>query len=283
MPEPTDPPRRTALYDRHLAAGAEMRVQDGWEMPRCYGDADEEHRRVRCRAGVFDLSHIGRIRIRGDGALEMLEHLCTADVARQEDDTAMYTLLCDKRGGIIDHAFVVRLDGYWMLTCSPYRRPAVLEHLQAHADDRGVKVDDQTLKTSMLSVVGPQAPAVLDAVLPERASVLPRGAAKVGSMLVARYLAMRTGATRLWSLEVMLPNMLVGQAWDFITAKAGANAVAPAGQAVREMLRADANLPRWGREIDQDTSPAAAGLMHAVDLGKDFLGAAAVREAAGGA
>ncbi len=283
MFEPTGPPRRTALYDRHLAAGAEMHVEDGWEMPLSYGDAEEEYRRVRSRAGVFDLSHVGRIRVRGDGALEMLEYLCTADVARQEDDTAIYTLLCNDRGGIIDHALVVRLDGYWMLTCSPHRRSAVLGHLEAHAAARGVKVDDQTLKTSMLSVVGPRAAAILDAVLPERPSMLPRGAAKVGSMLVARYLAMRTGATRLWSLEVVLPNMLAGRAWDFITAKAAANTIAPAGQAVRERLRTEAHLPRWGREIDETTNPVAAGLTRAVHLGKDFLGAEAVREAASGA
>jgi aminomethyltransferase len=281
MSEATDPLNRTALHDRHLAAGAEMHVEDGWEMPRSYGDADEEHGRVRSRAGVFDVSHIGRLRVRGEGALEMLEHLCTADVARQEDDTAIYTLLCNEGGGIIDHALVVRLEGYWMLTCSPHRRAAVLGHLQAHAGGFGAAVDDQTLKTSMLSVVGPEAPAILDAVLPEKPSALPRGAAKVGSLLIARYLAMRSGATRLWSLEVMLPNTLAGRAWDFITARAGANVIAPAGLAVRDRLRTEAHLPRWGREIDETTSPVAAGLLHAVDLDKDFLGAPAVREAAG--
>ena len=279
MPETTDPPMRTALHDRHVAAGALMRAEDGWLVPWSYGDADAEVHRVRSRAGVFDVSHVGRLRIRGDGALDMLERLCTADVGGQEDDTALYSLLCDERGGIVDHALVVRLEGYWLLTCSPSRRPAVLEHLNRHAGEYGAKVDDQTLKTSMLSVVGPEAPAILDAVLPQKVSPLPRGGARLGSMLVARYVAMRTGATRLWSLEVILPNLLAGRAWDFITRKAGANVIAPAGQAVRERLRIDAHLPRWGAEIDETTDPVAAGLEAAMDFSKDFLGAEALRRA----
>jgi len=272
-------PLRTCLHDRHLAAGAEMGAEDGWDVPVSYGDPAAECRALHERAAVMDVSPVGRIRIRGDGATDLLDHLCTADVARQEDDTAAYTLLCNERGGILDHAMVVRLERFWLLTCSPHRRPAVLEHLQAHAETFGAKVDDQTCKTAMLAVVGPGAPAILDAVLPERASAMGRGAAKLGSMMVARYVALRTGPTRLWSLEVMLPNLLAGQAWRFITHKAGRNALPPAGFAAREVLRIEAGLCRHGREIDETTNPATAGLTAAVCFDKDFLGAAAVRAA----
>lgn len=281
MSDSGEQPLRMALHERHAAAGAVMAIEDGWEVPLHYGDPEAEYDRALRQAGVLDVSDVGRIRIRGDGALEMLEHLCTADVARQEDDTATYTLLCNEAGRILDHGLIVRLEGYWMLTCSPSRRTAVLEHLQAHAEQFGARVDDQTLKTSMLAVVGPGAPAILDAVLPLRVSGLPRGSAKVGSMLIARYLAMRTGPTRLWSLEVMLPNMLVGRAWDFITNKAGGNCIVPVGRAVRERLRVEAGLPRWGQEIDEAATPLSAGLTGAVDLIRDFLGAEALRELAG--
>jgi len=277
MPDASGNLLRTCLHDKHLAAGAEMSVCDGWEMPRSYGDPAGEYRALHERAAVTDLSCVGRIRIRGDGALDLLEHLCTADVTRQEDDTAVYTLLCNEGGGIVDHGFVLRLDGYWLLTCSPGRREAVLGHLLARAEAFGAKVDDQTLKTSMLAVVGPAAGAILDAVLPQRTSGLARGAVKAGSMLVARYVAMRAGATRLWSLEVMLPNMLTGAAWGFITKKAQANALPPAGLAAREALRIEAGICRWGREIDEGVDPVTAGLEKAVDFGKDFLGAEAVR------
>jgi aminomethyltransferase len=276
MTESDEAALRTALHDKHIAAGAEMVVEDGWLVPARYGDAEAEYEQVRRRAGALDLSDIGRIRVRGDGALEMLEHVCTSDVARQEDDTAAYSLLCNERGGIIDHVLVVRLEGYWLLTCSPPARRRVLEHLSAQAEGFGAKVDDQTTKTSMLSVVGPGAAEILDAVLPQRPSELPRGAAKAGSMLIAKYVAMRTGATRLWSLEVMVPNMLVGRAWDFITRKAGHHAVAPVGRIVRERLRVEAGLARWGRQFTEDAGPVAAGLARAVCWEKDFLGKAAI-------
>jgi aminomethyltransferase len=97
-------------------------------------------------------------------------------------------------------------------------------------------------------------------------------------MLVARYVAMRTGPTRLWSLEVVLPGMFAGPAWTFITRKAGPNAIAPIGQAAREVLRIEAGAVRYGCEIDQTIDPVTAGLEAAVDFGKDFLGAGALAE-----
>jgi aminomethyltransferase len=275
-PPPAGPPGRTPLYDKHLAAGAEMVVRDGWEMPLRYGEVAAECRRVHERAGVFDISHVGRIRIRGDGALDMLEHVCTHDVARQEDDWAACTLLLNQRGGIVDHGMLVRLEDYWLLTCSPSRRAPVLAHLKEQAERFGARVDDQTGGTTMVCLAGPAAAGALDAVLPERVSALPRGAGRLGSMMLARYIALRRGATSLWSLEVVLPNMFAGPAWGYITKKAGPNAVAPAGQAAWDVLRIEAGLPRFGCEIDEGVDPVTAGLEAALRPEGGYLGAEAV-------
>jgi aminomethyltransferase len=274
-----DEPLRTALYERHVVAGARMCIDGGWLMPQSYGDPEAEYRQVRSRAGVFDVSHLGRIRIRGDGALDLLDRLCTADVARQEDDTARRSLLLTERGAVLDDVLVVRLEDSWLITCSPHRRQRVLEHLQAHAESLGAKVDDRTSKTSMLAVVGGEAPAILDVFLPEPVSGLARGSARAGAMFFARYVALRAGPTRLWSMEVVLPNMMTRAAWDFITGKAGSNVIRPAGQAVREVLRIEAGLPRAGREIADDADPINAGLEAVVDFERDFLGAEAARAA----
>jgi len=280
MAQPLDAtPNRSPLHEYHVKAGARLAVRDGWEMPANYGLLDDECAQLHSRAAVMDLACDGRIRIRGDGALGMLERLCTADVARQEDDTAIGSLLLNQRGGIIDLVTVMRLDGWWVLTCTPSRRQAVLAHLQSYAGQFDAKVDDQTLKTATVAVVGPMAAEILDGFLPDKPSRLAPGEVKVGSMLIARYLAARTGATGLWSLEVTLPNMLVGQAWKFVTAKAGGSAIPPAGADAREVLRIEARLPRWGNEMDEDTDPISAGLAAAVCLEKDFLGAEAVEAA----
>ncbi len=276
---------RSPLYDSHVSAGARMVVRDGWEIPADYGQSHDECIQLHTRAAVMDLTADGRIRIRGDGALGMLEHLCTADVARQEDDTAIRSLLLNQRGCVIDMVTVMRLDGWWVLTCSPSRRQAVLEHLQSCAGRYDAKVDDQTLKTVTLAVVGPMGAEILDRFLPDKPSRMSGGTVKVGSMLIANYIAARTGATDLWSLEVTLPNMLAGQAWKFITAKAGQNALSPAGMDAREILRIEARLPRWGHEMDDSTDPISAGLGGLVCLENDFLGAeavAAARQSGGG-
>lgn len=280
MAQPIDAtPNRSPLHEYHVEAGARLAVRDGWEMPADYGSLEEECAHLHTRAAVIDLACDGRIRVRGDGALGMLERLCTADVARQEDDTAIRSLLLNQRGGIIDQVTVMRLDGWWILTCSPGRRQAVLEHLQSHAGQFDAKVDDQTLKTATVAVIGPMAADILDRFLPDKPSRLAPGQVKVGSMLIARYIAARAGATDLWSLEVTLPNMLVGQAWKFVGAKAGDSAVPSAGTDAREVLRIEARLPRWGNEMDEDTDPISAGVVGAVCFEKDFLGAEAVAAA----
>ena len=276
MPEPADAARRSPLIEHHLAAGATLVHRDGWDVPAHYGDADAECLALHNRAGVMDLTPMGRIRVRGDGGLALLERLCTADVARQEDATVLRSLLLNERGGVIDIVRVLRLDGWWVLNCSAGRRQAVIDHLKAHADAFGAKVDDQTFKTATLAVVGPVGAEILDRFLPNMPSRLEAGEVRTGSMMIANYIAARTGETDLWSLEVTLPNMLAGQAWKFATAKAGDSAIRPVGTDAAEVLRIEARLPRWGREFDEDTDPATAGLGRWVRPGNDFLGAEAL-------
>ncbi len=186
---------KTALHDKHVGMEAKLADEAGWDMPLSYCGALEEAAEVRRRAGVFDVSHFGRIRIRGDGALDLLERVCTADVAHQEDNTTLQTLLCNERGGIIDHCRLIRLTNFWVLVTSPACRAKVLEHLAQPAAEFGAKVDDQTLKTSMLAVTGPAAGEILDAVLPFRVGDLPDGAVKFGSLMIARYIAERMSFT----------------------------------------------------------------------------------------
>ncbi len=268
---------KTALNSRHVSLEAKLGDLAGWQMPLSYRSPLDEYGLVHRRAGVADVSHIGRLRIRGDGALDLLDRLCTAGVMQQEDDTAKRTLLCNERGGIIDECLLVRLEDYWLLTTSPINRMKVQEHLQSHAEGSDVKIDDQTEKTAMIAVIGSGAIETLDAVLPMKVSSLGCGQVKAGSLLIAKYVAMRTRACGTWTLEVMLPNMAAGLAWDFITKKAGANALPPVGMLARDILRFEAGLCTYGHEINETIDPLTAGLEKLVDFGKDFLGAAAVR------
>ncbi|MGC9453389.1 MAG: aminomethyltransferase family protein [Phycisphaerae bacterium] len=268
--------RKTPFHDRHVAMEARMGELAGWQVPLSFRGAFEEAAEVRRRAGLFDVTPIGRLRIRGDGAVDLLSHLCTHDVETQPDNTAALTLLCDESGGILDICMLLRLESFWVLTTSPCNREKILQHLTAHAEDFGARVDDQTEITCQVAVAGPEAGALLDAVLPEPVSQMSRRQVYVGSLMLARYIAMRTGCTGGWGIEVILPNMFAGRAWDFATRKAGERAIPPIGEAAREILRVEAGLPAYGHEIDETVNPAMAGLMHLVHDGKDFLGAEAV-------
>jgi len=265
------------LHDKHVDAGATMGGEGGWEVPLSYGAALSEAAEVRRFAGVFDISHVGRIRIRDNEALELVERLCTADVVHQEDDTARYTLLLNETGGVLADAIVARLEGFWLITTDPCNRIKVLQHTQTVGQGMSVKVDDQTDKGAMLAVSGSAAREVLDAALPEKPGDLPSGGVKIGSLLVARYIVMRTSYTGMWGMEVILPKMFVAKAWRFITEKAGDNCLKPAGAAARDILRIEAGLCRYGHELNETIDPITSGLEYAVDFDHDFIGRAALQ------
>ena len=267
---------KSALHEQHVKAGAKMGDEAGWLMPLSFSGALEETAEVHRRAGVFDVSHFGRIRIRGDAALDLLERACTSDVAHQEDNTTAPTLLCNDSGGVIDLCRLIRLPDFWVLVTSPACRQKVLEHLTHLAGQFGAKVDDQTPKTSMLAVTGPTAGGILDAVLPFKVADMLAGEVKFGSIMIARYIAERVSFSGEWGAEVAVPNMLAGRAWRFITEKAGQNNIPPAGTVAWDVLRIEAGICRYGHELNETTDPYTCGLESAVDFGHDFIGAEAV-------
>lgn len=270
---------KTALHDRHVAMEATMGTEAGWSVPLSYTGALEEAAEVRRHAGIFDVSHMGRIRIRGDGALDLLSRACSADVYHQEDDTTIPTVLCNEQGGILDLCRLIRLPRFHVLVTSGHCREKILAHLTAMAGDFDAKVDDQTPKTSLLEVSGPATAEILNAVLPFHVGDLAKGEVKFGSLMIAKYIAERTSCTGEWGVAVAIPNLVVGQAWRFITHKAGEHAVMPCGLAARDVLRIEAARPRYGHELNETIAPATAGLEACVDFGHDFLGADAVKQA----
>ena len=259
-------------------AGAKFTDLAGWEMPESFSGAFEEVAQARKRAAVFDVTHIGRIHVKGDEAFDLLERACTADVAHQEDDTALFTLMCNESGGILVDAFIFRLADYWLITVEPACREKVIKHLTSLSDGMDVKITDQTEKTAMVAVCGPKAGELLDAILPFSVSQLPKRAIKAGSMMIAKYIAARISITGQWGIEVAFPNMLAGQAWRFITSKAGDNAIAPAGLAARDIMRIESGICRYGYELNETIDPFMAGLGDAVDFSCDFLGSNALAE-----
>ncbi len=264
--------QKLPLDAAHRALDATMGAEGGWEVPLSYSGALDEAAETRRLASVFDMSHVGRIRIRGRDALSLVEKLCTSDVVHQEDDTVASTLLLNESGGVLADAMIARLDGFWLLRTDPCNRLKVLANAAEVAADMSVKIDDQTDKGAMLAVTGPSACEILDSILPEKPGDLPAGATRIGSMMIARYIVMRTSFTGMWGLEVILPKMFIAKAWRFITDKAGEKALKPSGVAAGDILRIEAGLCRYGHELNETIDPITAGLESLIDYDHEFIG-----------
>lgn len=256
-----------ALQDAHAESRARFAPFAGWNMPLQYRGIVAEHRAVRQRAGVFDVSHMGRVRLEGPGAAERLRLATTYDTRRLEAGEAHYTLYCTREGGIADDVFVFRLEAErWLVVHNAANAEAGLRRLL----DLGAPAHDVTRETVMLAVQGPEARSTVAAILGE--AVLDVGLRRCtevtyrdGAVLVAR-----TGYTGEDGFEVIAPLASGRRLWDRLLA-AG---VEPAGLGARDTLRLEAALPLHGQDIDSTTTPYEAGLGWTVSLddGAPFTG-----------
>jgi aminomethyltransferase len=266
MPEQTL--RRTPLYDRHVAAGARIVPFAGWEMPVQYEGIIPEHRAVRTHAGVFDVSHMGQLELRGPGALGFLQGALSNDLDRIAAGQAQYTLLLDERGCPIDDLIAYRLgDDHVLLVVNASRVDDDREWL-AEAVPGDVQLDDRSEELAMLALQGPESLRLVQ--LPELA---PFGFARAEVAGVPAIVA-RTGYTGEPGVELIVESGRAVELWDALIA-AGAT---PAGLGARDTLRLEVCYPLYGNDLDREHTALEAGLgwVCALDA-KDFVGAAALR------
>jgi aminomethyltransferase len=274
---------RTVLHAEHVARGADLVDFHGWEMPLSYGAIPDEHRRVRQSAGIFDLGHMGRLRVRGRDAERWLQSVLTNDLARLRVGDARYTLLCNDAGGILDDAIVYRLADEWLLVVNASNRRRDIEWIQAHRQGADAVLTDATHDWAMVAVQGPAAWEIAAPLFEAcerpwselRYYQIARGRFDGAEVLVAR-----TGYTGEDGLEVYLPAQGAPALWRRLLA-AGGDRIAPIGLGARDTLRLEAGMPLYGNDIDETTTPFEAGLGFAVKLDKavPFAGQARLRKA----
>ncbi len=270
-------PLRTPLYEAHRALGARLVDFAGWQMPLLYKSILDEHAATRTDATVFDVSHMGRLRVTGGGAWKLLAHACTAEAAKQEDDTARYSLLCNEKGGIVDDLFLLRLEEGWIVVSNAANRLKVREHLAGLNEQGafGAVIEDTTPATAMLAVQGPNAIDKLAEALPFDIRGVGRHGLVSGTFMVFPYVASRSGYTGEDGFEVILPAMVARKAWDYLVGEGG---VSPAGLGARDVLRLEAGLPLYGHELNETIDPLTAGLSYAVRKEGGFVGAEAIQK-----
>ena len=273
--------RRLPLRERHVRAGARFAPFAGWEMPLQYAGIVQEHEAVRTRAGIFDVSHMGRVEVHGTDAGTRIRSITTGNVARLAPGRARYSLYCTERGGIADDVFVYHVaEDRWLIVHNAANAAADAARVRAAAGDA---MTDLSGETVMLAVQGPQAATAIRRVLGiDLETVDRRGCVEVawagGTVLFGR-----TGYTGEEGGECITDLACGGPLWDALLA-AG---VTPAGLGARDTLRLEAALPLHGHEITPDTNPYEAGLGWAVQLqdgapftGREALARLAAREPA---
>jgi aminomethyltransferase len=266
--------RRTSLYDRHEAAGARLVPFAGWEMPVQYEGIIEEHRAVRERAGVFDVSHMGQIETCGPQAQELLQHLLTNEVRRIPEGGAQYALICREDGGILDDLFTYRLAEHRYLTITnAANHDKDLAWFRRQAEGFDADVVDRHADFAMLAVQGPQARAIVgelaDGKLPARFHCCSRAVAGVPLLVCG------TGYTGEDGVELLVEPERAGEVWDALLERG----VTPVGLGARDTLRLEACFHLYGNDMDESRNPIEAGLGWACKEDTGFIGAEAVREA----
>jgi aminomethyltransferase len=273
--------RRTPLHELHVELGARMVPFAGYEMPVQYRSIIDEHRTVRSAVGLFDLSHMGEVEVRGEEAVAFLRHAVVSDPARLAVGQAQYSMLCDADGGIIDDLIVYRRadDRFW-LVCNASNREAVVAQLRALLEhgDFGPDLEDVSDRTALVAPQGPSTAALLAGLTDLDLDAIATYHAAEGTVAGVACLVARTGYTGEDGFELFCAAGDARPLWEAVAAAGEPHGVRPCGLGARDTLRLEAGMPLYGNELDRDTNPFEVNLGRVVKLDKgDFIGRAALQ------
>jgi aminomethyltransferase len=265
---------RTPLHDWHAAHGARMVEFAGWDMPIQYSGIVEEHHAVRTGAGLFDISHMGRLSFGGADALALIQLVFTNNAATMNDMQARYGLVCNEQGGIRDDVLVYRWPYGYAMVVNASNREKIVDWLARHKGERHVEVADRTFDTCMVAVQGPRAVALCAGLTDSDPAALGYYYATPTRYKGQPCVLSRTGYTGEEGLELIVPRDLGVALWEDLLAR-GAK---PCGLGARDTLRLEAAMPLYGHELNEEIDPFQAGVGWAVKLDKgDFIGREALR------
>lgn len=280
--------KRTPLCSSHHRLGARLVEFGGWEMPVHYTSILEEHLAVRQAAGIFDICHMGEVRVEGPDALEFLNGVLTNDLRRLAVGQGQYTLMCNAEGGTVDDLYAYRLEATtYLLIINASRIEPDVHWLTGrwaaypHADK--VRLENLSEQLGALAIQGPKVASFIDRAFPESAvgGVAVPAPTALNKNQVAGF---RFGGTTVWvartgytgedGFEIVAPANLVEGLWAVLLEDGGKSfGLLPCGLGARDTLRTEMGYPLYGHELDDRTSPLEAGLGAFVALDKgDFVG-----------
>ena len=267
----------TPLYDEHARLGARIVEFGGWLMPVQYQSIIAEHEAVRTDAGAFDLSHMGRLFLRGPDAKALAQWVFTNDVDRLAEGRAQYSLACAEDGGILDDVIVYNLGLEILVVVNASNRERMVGWIESQraARDLDVSMSDQTAQIAMIGVQGPRSEEIVATLASISLADLSYYAARRATVLGVAALIARTGYTGEDGFEIMLDASAGVELWRSLTS--GEGAIRACGLGARDTLRLEAGMSLYGHEIDLTTTPYQAGIGRVVRLAKgEFCGRGAL-------
>jgi aminomethyltransferase len=275
--------QHTPLLDRHAALGAKLIEFSGWLMPVQYAGIIEEHRAVRERAGLFDLSHMGELFVEGPDAGAALAFALVTNPPALAEGRARYSMICAADGGIIDDLIVYRLGPERFLVVANAGNAQVVSDAIAErlAGFKAV-LDDRSMVTALVAIQGPRSLEIVRPLTDVDLDALRYYAIVEGAVAGIPALVARTGYTGEDGFEVFVDTARAGELWDAMIAAGRDRGLAPIGLGARDTLRLEAGMPLYGNELDRSTNPFEANLGRVVKLDKpgDFVGRAALEKVA---
>lgn len=249
----------------------------GWEMPVQYASIVEEHNAVRNAAGLFDISHMGRLQFGGDSSQAFLNGVLTNDTSKLRVGDVRYSLICGKDGGILDDVLVYRLPDRWELVVNASNREKIVSWVKHAAGFAAIEFTDCTLTTGMIAVQGPNSLALLkDAANLDLASMKYYSAAEMQYLGTVGVVS-RTGYTGEDGFELVMRAADAESVWLTLLSHGAKYGVVAAGLGCRDTLRLEAAMPLYGHELNETVDPLTAGLDFAVKFNKsEYPGKAAL-------
>jgi len=262
---------RTPLYEEHVRLGAQLTNFGGWVMPLQYSTIREEHRAVREAVGLFDLSHMGELRIT-DASLA--QRVVTRDVTRLKDGRIQYALLCNEKGGIIDDVLVYAMaDGSDLLVVNAGNQDGDFEWIRSQG---GGSVLNVGREWALVGVQGPRAVGLVQRLTKSDLGSVKYYAFVEGNVAEVPCVISRTGYTGEDGFELFCGNADAVRLWRALLDEGQSDGIRPAGLGARDTLRLEAGMRLYGNDMDADTNPLEAGLDWTLNLDKDFIGRDAI-------
>ena len=261
---------KTCLHDRHVKLNALMSPFGGFDMPIQYVGITEEHNAVRNEVGVFDVSHMGEVRVKGKDAYKFVSHIFVNDVTDAPDGQIFYGMMCYPNGGTVDDLLVYKVnDEEYFLVINAANIDKDVKWIKDNAEGFDVEIEDESPKYGEVAVQGPKAEETLEKILGLDLKQIAFYNFKIFNLEGEDVIISRTGYTGEDGFEVYGSHAYIQKLWDKLM-EAG---VQPCGLGCRDTLRFEVGLPLYGDELSAEISPIEASLSMFVKLDKpEFIG-----------